>query len=96
MVGQLPNIAWTGTVVLVKGSKIYINRGTREGVETGQEFIIGDVEVIRDPDTGEVLDEDMTEIARIVADQVKEKLSICSVKSGDAAGLQKGMAVHAP
>ncbi len=96
MIKQLPNVPWTGSVVLVKGSKIYINRGTREGVQAGQEFVIGDVEVIRDPDTGEVLDEDMTEIAWIVADQVKEKLSICSVKTGDAAGIQKGMAVHTP
>jgi len=96
MIGQIPNVPWTGSVVLVKDSKVYINRGTREGVQAGQEFIIGDVEVIRDPDTGEVLDEDMTEIARISADQVKEKMSICSVKSGDVTGVQKGMAVHAP
>jgi len=96
MIGQLPNVPWTGSVVLVKGSKVYVNRGTREGVQAGQEFVIGDVEVIRDPDTGEVLDEDMTEIARIVADEVKEKLSICSVKSGDSGVVQKGMTVHTP
>jgi curli biogenesis system outer membrane secretion channel CsgG len=92
---QLPDIPWTGSVVLVKGDKIYINRGTREGVSPDQAFVIGNVEVIRDPDTGEVLDEDMTEIARIKADQVKEKLSICSVTGGNAAGVEKGMTVHA-
>jgi curli biogenesis system outer membrane secretion channel CsgG len=92
--GQLPNVAWTGSVVMVKGDKVYVNRGSREGVAAGQTFRVGQVEVIRDPDTGEVLDEDMTEIAQIRAAEVKEKLSICEVTSGNAANLQKGMAIH--
>ena len=94
LVGQLPNVPWTGSVVLVKGDKVYVNRGSREGVAAGQTFRVGLVEVIRDPDTGEVLDEDMAEIAQIRAAEVKEKLSICEVTSGNAAGLQKGMAIH--
>ena len=95
MVSQLPNISWTGTVVMNKGGKIYINRGTREGVSEGQTFSVGTEEVIRDPDTGEVLDREVSEIARLRADKVKEKLTICSVVSGKAAGVKKGMAVHA-
>jgi len=91
---QLPNIPWTGTVVMVKAGKVFINRGDREGVAPGQQFTIGNVDVIRDPDTGEVLDESMTEVARIQADRVKEKLSICSVVSGNGAAVKKGMAVH--
>ena len=94
LVGQLPNVPWTGSVVLVKGDKVYVNRGSREGVAAGQTFRVGLVEVIRDPDTGEVLDEDMAEVAQIRAAEVKEKLSICEVTSGSAAGLQKGMAIH--
>jgi curli biogenesis system outer membrane secretion channel CsgG len=94
LIEQLPNVPWTGSVVLVKGDKVYINRGTREGVVAGQGFRIGEVEVIRDPDTGEVLDEDMTEVCQIKAAQVKEKLSICEVTSGDATDVQKGMTVH--
>ena len=96
MISQLPNIAWTGSVVLVKSGKIYINRGTREGVQTGQEFLVGEAEVIRDPDTGEVLDESINEVARVRADSVKEKLSICSVISGNSGAVRKGMAVHVP
>ena len=96
LIAQLPNIPWTGSVVMNKSGKIYINRGSREGVTAGQNFVVGDVEVIRDPDTGEVLDEDMTEIARIQVSQVKEKLSICTVTSGQAAAVDKGMAVHLP
>ena len=91
---QLPHVQWTGSVVLVKSDTVYINRGSREGVTAGQEFTIGNVEVLRDPDTGEVLDEVMTEVCRIRATQIKEKLSICEVTSGDAAVVQKGMTVH--
>ena len=49
-----------------------------------------------DPDTGEVLDESMTEIARLTVTQVKEKLSIAGVSSGDTAAIEKGMRVHLP
>ncbi len=95
LVAQLPGFQWTGSVVMVKGDKIYVNRGTREGVGVGQQFSVGQVEVLRDPDTGEVLDEDMTQIASLRVDQVKEKLSICSVTMGDASQVAKGMTVHA-
>ncbi len=94
LLGQLSNVPWTGTVVMTKGDKVYVNRGDREGVAVGQLFTVGEVEVIRDPDTGEVLDEDMTEIAALEVTEVKEKLSICSVTSGDAGAVAKGMAIH--
>jgi len=96
MIEQLPNYSWTGSVVLIKGDKVYVNRGSREGVVVGQAFTVGEVEVLRDPDTGEVLDESMTEVARLTASQVKEKLSICDVTSGDAAAVGKGMTIHQP
>jgi len=94
LVEQLPGIPWTGSVVMVKDGKVYINRGSREGVSVGQSFTVGNVEVIRDPDTGEVLDESMTEVAGLTVNQVKEKLSIASVTSGSAAALKKGMTIH--
>lgn len=93
---QLPSISWTGSVALVKDGQVYVNRGSREGVGTGQVFVVGEVDVIRDPDTGEVLDESMNELARVRADEVKEKLSICSVISGDAGAIEKGMSIHLP
>jgi curli biogenesis system outer membrane secretion channel CsgG len=93
---QLPNFPWTGTVVLTKGDKVYINRGSREGVSVGQTFMVGDVEVIRDPDTGEILDESMTEVARLEVSEVKEKLSIANVTWGQASAVTKGMTIHLP
>jgi curli biogenesis system outer membrane secretion channel CsgG len=94
LLGQLPNIPWTGAVVMTKNGKVYINRGSREGVSMGQMFSVGDVEVIRDPDTGEILDEDMTELCKIQVSQVKEKLSICTVVEGDGSAVAKGMKIH--
>ena len=96
MVGQLGNVAWSGSVVMVKNGKVYVNRGTREGVSSGQQFVVGTKEVIRDPDTGEVLDESVNEIARLQVDTVKEKLSICSVTSGSAGAIRKGHGVQIP
>jgi curli biogenesis system outer membrane secretion channel CsgG len=96
IIGQLPEIPWTGSVALVKRGKVYVNRGDREGVHRGQEFVVGTADVIRDPDTGEVLDESINEVARLRADVVKEKLSICSVTSGSASAVERGMAVHVP
>jgi curli biogenesis system outer membrane secretion channel CsgG len=93
---QLPNFQWTGSVVLVKGDQVYVNRGTREGVSVGQDFTVGEVEILRDPDTGEVLDESMTEVARLRVREVKEKLSIADVTSGEASSIEKGMTIHLP
>ncbi len=96
LIDQLPGIPWTGSVALVKDGQVYVNRGSREGVGSGQVFVVGNVDVIRDPDTGEVLDESMNEVARLRANEVRDKLSICSVTSGDAASIERGMTVHIP
>ena len=94
LIAQLPNFQWSGSVVMVKDGKVYVNRGTREGISVGQEFTLGEVEILRDPDTGEVLDESMTEIAQLKVTSVKEKLSICEVVSGDSSAVAKGMTIH--
>jgi len=52
---------------------------------------VGSSEVLRDPATGETLDVSFTEKGRIRVDTVKEKVSICTVVSGD--GLENGMSV---
>ncbi len=74
LINQLGSIAWEGSVVLVKGDKVIINRGSREGVEVGRQFKVGGVEELVDPDTGEVLDSEMTEVGTIKVTKVKEKL----------------------
>ena len=96
LVEQLPNVPWSGTVVMVRDEKVYINRGTREGVSQGQLFLVGQKDVIRDPDTGEVLDESLIQVAELEATQVKVKLSVCKVVSGDVRKVHKGLGVQLP
>jgi curli biogenesis system outer membrane secretion channel CsgG len=90
-VSQLDSLPWTGNVILVKGSQVYFNRGQREGVKAGQIFKVGSSEILRDPGTGEVLDNSFTEKAQIRVDTVNEKVSICSIVSGS--GIEQGMSV---
>ena len=92
---QAEEIPWEGTIVLVKKGKVYINRGEREGVTTGQSFVVGSVEELRDPDTGELLDVSMETSGKIVVETVKEKISIASITEGEGK-IEKGMTVMLP
>ena len=96
MVGQLPRVHWKGSVIMVRDSSVYINRGSREGVKPGQIFVVGSTEVIRDPSTGEVLDESVNEIARIRVATLKEKIAICEMESGQSSSINNGMGVQLP
>lgn len=92
LVGQLGNIPWEGTVMMAKGSKVIINRGEREGVTVGRTFKIGDVEELVDPDTGEVLDSEMTTVAMVKVTKVKEKIAYVQPLNGGE-NIRKGMTV---
>ena len=94
LTAQLPKIPWSGTVVQNVNGKVYINRGEREGVSVGQQFVVGTTEVVRDPDSGEVLDTNVTEVARLEVTDVKEKLSYAKVVKGPSTSVKKGMGVH--
>jgi len=91
LVAKLKEIPWSGSVVLVKGNKVYVNRGEREGVTLGQKFEVGESTILRDPETGEVLDESLDTVASIEVIKVKDKLSICKIVSGS--DISKGMTV---
>lgn len=94
LVQQLEDIPWEGTVVMKKGDQIVVNRGSREGVQVGTKFKVGTVEELVDPDTGEVLDSEMTQIGSLVVTKVKEKIAYCAAESGKK-NIQKGMTVFA-
>lgn len=83
LITQTESIPWSATVISA-GSKIIINRGTREGLGTGQMLRVGRAEEIRDPDTGELLDSDFTETGTIRVTQVKEKIAYCEAVSGNS------------
>jgi curli biogenesis system outer membrane secretion channel CsgG len=94
MISQLPKVPWRGEVVMVQNGAVYVNRGAREGVAPGQVFLVGTANIIRDPSTGEVLDESVNEIARLQVTTVKEKLSICEVINGDIGAISQGMMIQ--
>jgi curli biogenesis system outer membrane secretion channel CsgG len=94
LTSKLPEIPWSGDVILVKGDKVYVNRGTREGVSVGQKFDVGKVTVLRDPKTGEVLDKSLEKAGSIQVVTVKEKISICKITNGS--GVATGMSVFLP
>jgi len=93
MVAQLPSVHWRGSVVHVDHDRILVNRGSREGVSIGDELIAGEQEIIRDPDTGEVLDELVHERARLKVVSVTERTATCTVVSGSATQLVERMAI---
>ncbi|MBT3296618.1 MAG: hypothetical protein HN919_15485 [Verrucomicrobia bacterium] len=94
LVQQLADIPWEGSVMLAKGDKIIMNRGSREGVAADARFTIGEIEELVDEDTGEVLDSEMTIIATAKAAKVKEKISyLTPLTGGDK--IKKGMSVFA-
>ncbi len=94
MVEQLPSVPWRGSVVKVDGEKIILNRGSREGVSVGDEFVVGESEIISDPDTGETLDEVVHERARVKVTNVTERTSFCSVTGGNGDQIVQGMGVQ--
>jgi curli biogenesis system outer membrane secretion channel CsgG len=94
MVSQLPSISWRGSVVRVAEGRVIINRGSREGVSSGDEFIAGESEILREPDTGEFLEEVIHERARIRVERLMERTSTCSVVGGDNRQIVVGMAIQ--
>ncbi|MBP5300198.1 MAG: hypothetical protein J6Y80_02225 [Victivallales bacterium] len=92
LIAQLGSLPWTGSVLLAKEDKITINRGTRDGVAVGMQFDVGSTEILTDPDTGEVLDEELTSVGVIQVTAVKEKVATCKPLSGS--GFEKGMSIQ--
>ncbi|TVR50959.1 MAG: hypothetical protein EA425_08315 [Puniceicoccaceae bacterium] len=79
---QLDTMPWTADVVAARGGQIYLNRGERENVRVGQRFVAGEVDELRDPGTGELLDVIIEQIATLEVTQVRERIAICRVVDG--------------
>jgi curli biogenesis system outer membrane secretion channel CsgG len=84
---QLESIAWEGSVMLANESRLVINRGTREGVAPGMAFQVGSAEELVDPDTGEVLDVELTTVGTVTVTEAKEKIAYCTPLAGAAKGM---------
>lgn len=76
--------AWKSKVLTVRGDKIIILGGSRDGLEPNMKFTLFELgEALIDEDTGEVLDEgEETEIGTIQLTKVKDKISYATMASG--------------
>ncbi|MBI2571660.1 MAG: hypothetical protein HYV63_32015 [Candidatus Schekmanbacteria bacterium] len=75
-------------VANVKGDQVWLNAG-KGAVNVGDSFsVFRKGEEIKDPDTGQVLDVEMTKVGELIVTEVKDKYSIANVKSGS--GFQSG------
>jgi curli biogenesis system outer membrane secretion channel CsgG len=90
---QADIVGWKTKVLTVKGDKIIILGGSRDGLEKGMTFTVYELgESLIDEDTGEVLDEgEETEIGTISLTKIKEKVSYASKVTGE--GIAKGNVV---
>ena len=77
--------AWKSKVLTVRGDKIIILGGSRDGLEPNMKFALFELgEALIDEDTGEVLDEgEETQIGTIQRTKGKDKISYASMASGD-------------
>lgn len=70
-----------GRVFYSSGRKVIINLGANDGVTPGMIFIVDHVlDDVRDPNTGELVDEVTEPVAEIIVGEVKDKTSTCTVK----------------
>lgn len=92
LISQLDQVQWEATVIMAKSNKIIINRGERDGVEVGKVFNVGEIEELIDPDTGELLDSEMSVVGAIEVTKVKKKIAYCKALNG-VNGMSKGMSV---
>jgi curli biogenesis system outer membrane secretion channel CsgG len=83
---SMEEFPFEGSVIKTTGTgQVIINRGSAYGLEVGTELVMAtEGEVLMDPDTGEVLDEEEGKvIGRLRAVKVKEKISYCDVVEGE-------------
>lgn len=77
-----PDAELTGLVAYVSETKIYINLGSSDGIKPGMLFEVYHIlDLVKDPATGEVIDEISEPVAEISVIEVKEKASTCTVTS---------------
>lgn len=72
------SLALTGTVFYAKDNKIIINIGSNDGVQQGMIFTVEHViDVVQDPDTGEIVDRVTEPVAEYTVSEVKDKTATC-------------------
>jgi curli biogenesis system outer membrane secretion channel CsgG len=93
LVQQIGANAASGSVVTVKGSKIYLNMG-KGAVKVGERLnVFSKGEALIDPETGLSLGGEEEKIGQVEVTSVKKKYSIARVVSGNRSRFKKGSKV---
>ena len=85
---KFATLPWKSSIAMVKGPQIYVRGGDGAGVKVGEKFkviSISQEDEIRDPDTGELLDDGtLSSTTKGVIEVIKntKKLSICTGVTG--------------
>ncbi len=93
---KMEEFPFEGSVIKVGSKGVIINRGSKFGLEVGQTLVMAEEgEVLMDPDTGEILDEEEgEEIGKLKVTKVKKKISYCDVTEGEE-NPERGTVVYA-
>lgn len=100
MTGKTPNTRLEGRVAsILNARELVINIGSKTGVEPGQKFaVLAETPIqIKDPGSGEILDEIDREKIRVEAQEVRATITICRTyrMRGGVGGLNVSAAVAA-
>jgi curli biogenesis system outer membrane secretion channel CsgG len=95
LIAQIDQMPWTADIIAIRDGRVFLNRGEREGVTQGQLLVVGEMEELRDPGTGELLDVLFSEVARLKVNEVRERVAICGIEEGSG-DLEPGMKVGLP
>jgi curli biogenesis system outer membrane secretion channel CsgG len=75
-------VSISGSVAEIYGSKIYINVGAANGVRPGMRFTVYRImRVVRDPNTGKIIDYITEPVAKLSVAKVRNHTSICTISS---------------
>jgi curli biogenesis system outer membrane secretion channel CsgG len=83
LVAAMEQVPWSGRVVDVRGGQVYINAGSKLGIEKGMELdVFAQAEALTDPETGVALGTPDERSGRVAITQVAEKYAIGRVLEG--------------
>ena len=84
-------------VLMVKGKRLWVNRGNDSGLHVGDVFDIFEPgEELVDPQTGESLGSTETEVGKARVVRINPKVTIVEMTDGDPSYIQPGFILRAP
>jgi curli biogenesis system outer membrane secretion channel CsgG len=82
---EIEKMPFDAAVVKASSGKVYINRGSKHGIEVGKAFVMREEgEMLTDPDTGAIIGtEQGKEIGKLKVVSVMDEAAVCEVTDGE-------------